>query len=313
MKRIPVRTLVAFIIFVLVTINRYYNEDDAGFAQAKTEMQAQYLESDIGSTRFRVFGHDNRPTVVLIHGFNGYLESWEPNIEPLVRSGYRVIAYDMWGRGLTSRPRVDLDLGQFRAQLASLIQYLGARNVVLMGSSFGCVVATDYALNYPDQVEKLVLIGPAGWPSPNDSHWLNFPLLADVVFHYFGKFLLRPKVEAYFYKEKSAWALNAWDRYASYPGFTRSALSTLRHSPVTDYTEGWAKLGAVGKPTLFVWGKQDVTFPYANKDRASELIPHARIVGIDNAAHWVNIEKSDEVNSIVLAFLNGTKPFTARQ
>ena len=95
----------------------------------------------------------------------------------------------------------------------------------------------------------------------------------------------------------------AWEQYASYPGFTRAALSTLRHAPVTDYTEGWRQLGALSVPTLFIWGKQDASFPYANKDKVAALIPHAQVLGIDGAAHWVNIEKPAEVNAAVGAFL----------
>jgi pimeloyl-ACP methyl ester carboxylesterase len=62
-------------------------------------------------------------------------------------------------------------------------------------------------------------------------------------------------------------------------------------------------LGELGKPTLFVWGKQDVSFPYSNASKAAVLVPQAEIVGIDGAAHWVNIEQADKTNAAVLAFL----------
>jgi pimeloyl-ACP methyl ester carboxylesterase len=296
-------TLATIATFALVTTWSYFWDDNTALEAAQRASSERYLKSEMGNTRYQVFGDENRPTIVLIHSFNGYLESWTPNIDSLVKAGYRVVAYDLWGRGLTSRPRVNLSLPVFRAQLGALLNEIGAKRVILMGSSFGCVVASDYALSYPDQVETLLLIGPAGWPSSQDSQFIHVPLVADLAFHFFGKQLLRPIVEAYFYKEPTGWALDAWDKYATYPGFTRSALSTLRYAPVTDYTDGWRKLGSLGKPTLFVWGKHDVSFPYTNTEKVAVLIPHAKVVGIEGAAHWVNIEKAAAVNAAVVEFL----------
>jgi pimeloyl-ACP methyl ester carboxylesterase len=78
----------------------------------------------------------------------------------------------------------------------------------------------------------------------------------------------------------------------------------LRHAPLYDYTEGWTELGVLGKPTLFVWGELDVSFPFSNAEKAAALIPHSKIVGIKEAAHWVNIEKPALVNEAVISFLN---------
>ncbi|MBC7929434.1 MAG: alpha/beta hydrolase, partial [Rubrivivax sp.] len=237
--------------------------------------------------------------------FNGFLEAWNPNIEHLVKAGYRVVAYDLWGRGLSSSPRVDLSLTVFRDQLNAIITRSGANKVHLVGSSFGCVIAADYALHDPGSVEKLVLIGPAGFPSEGDktSTLLNAPILGDVLFHYFGERILKAKVDEYFFNEKADWAIEKWEKYAKYPGFTRSALSTLRHSPVLDYTEGWRRQGALGKPTLFIWGKQDVSFPFSNTEKVAALMPHAEIVAIEAAAHWLNIEKPFQVNEAMVSFL----------
>jgi pimeloyl-ACP methyl ester carboxylesterase len=279
-------------------------EDTDGFNAARRNPADLYLESPLGATRYRIYGNPDRPTVVLLHGFNGYLESWSPNIAALVNEGYRVVAYDLWGRGLSSRPRVDLTLAVFDDQLATLLEHLGTTRAVLMGSSFGCVIAADYALKHPESVDKLVLVGPAGWPSDHDTQWIKLPVLGDLVFHLAGRQLLRPKVEAYFRRDPVPWAMDAWDRYAAYPGFTRAALSTLRFSPVTDYTDGWRRLGTLDKPILFIWGKQDVSFPYANTDKVATLIPHAKVIGLDEAAHWVNIEQADAFNAAVSAFLH---------
>ena len=282
-------------------------QDVAALDAARTIAADPIIQLDLGSTRYRIEGPDDGPTVVLIHSFNGYLESWEPNVKALTDAGYRVLRYDLWGRGLSARPDVDLSLAVFRKQLRDLLAHLGGgEQVSLVGASFGCVIAADYAQNYPKQVSHLVLMGPAGWPTEgfDAASLLSIPVLGDAVFGYFGQQLLRPRVRAYFRDPSShAWALEIWERYAAQPGSNAAALSTLRHSPVKDFTAGWKALGELNAPTLFVWGKQDVSFPYSNAQKAKALVPHAKIVAVDDAAHWVNIEQAERSNAALLAFL----------
>ena len=264
------------------------------------------IESAAGVTRYQIFGARNTKTVILIHSFNGFLESWDPNIDSLVNAGYRVVVYDLFGRGLSDRPRVNYDLRLFRNQLASVIREVGAEKVHLVGSSFGSVIASDYANHHFEKVASLIMVGPAGWPNENGrNRLLDIPIVGELVFHYFGQQILRPKVEAYLFNlSKFHEVVEQWATFASYPGFMRSALSTLRYSPVLDYTDGWKKLGNLNKPTMFIWGKQDVSFPYSNTAKVSKLIPHAKIVSIEDAAHWVNIEQAKEVNNAIALFLS---------
>jgi len=293
-------------IFSLVTFYQYYNEDTSALEDARAVSGLALIQSAAGITRYKVFGERNTPTVILIHSFNGFIESWNPNISALVNAGYRVVAYDLFGRGLSDRPYVNYDLKLFRNQLDSVLKKIGAKNIHLIGSSFGCVIASDYANQHPEKTESLTMIGPAGWPEEGGRNPLiDLPIVSELAFHYFGKQILKPKVEAYFFNPLQHYSvLEEWDNFASYPGFTRSALSTLKHSPVLDYMAGWQQLGELDKPTLFIWGKQDVSFPFSNTKRLRKLIPHAKIIGIDDAAHWVNIEQAELVNSEIIKFLN---------
>ncbi len=296
----------ASILFGTTTLYRYYNEDTKAIEEARALDKSALIKSQVGVTRYKVFGQENSPVVVLIHSFNGFLESWNPNISALVNAGYKVIAYDLFGRGLSDRPRVKYDLSLFRNQLNVVLKELGVDNAHLVGSSFGCVIASDYSYHYPEKVDGLIMIGPAGWPDEGGQNpMLNIPILSDLVFHYLGMNILKPKVEAYFVEPlKYADTIQQWSRFASYPGFTRSALSTLKHSPVLDYTSGWEKQERLKTPTLFIWGKQDASFSFDNVKKLPKLIPHAKVVGVDNAAHWVNIEQAEVVNTTIVEFLN---------
>ena len=293
-------------VFSVITLYQYYLEDLSDLEAARTASNSEFIKSDFGLTRYQVFGEDNAPTVILIHSFNGFIESWKPNIEALVKAGYRVVAYDLFGRGLSDRPNTKYDLSLFRNQLDLVIKEVGANKAHLVGSSFGCIIASDYANRYPERVESLVMVGPAGWPQEDGpSPLLGIPIVSDLAFHYFGESILRPTVEAYLLKpSKNSQVIREWARYAGYPGFTRAALSTLRNSPVLDYLAGWEQLAVLNKPTLFIWGKQDVSFPFSNSKMLDKLVPHAKVIGIDEAAHWVNIEKAELVNSNIVDFLN---------
>lgn len=263
----------------------------------------RFHEGQTGITRYRVSGEGK--TVILIHAFNGYLESWDPNVSELVKAGFKVVTYDLWGRGLSDRPLINYELADFRIQLREIVELSGGGSVYLVGASFGSVVAADYALHYPDQVKKVVFIGPAGWPGDtgNEDAFLALPFLPDMIFGLFGRQIIEPIVEAYLHDPKAhQWAIDRWSEYASLPSFGRVALRTMRNSPVRDYTEGWSAFGSLNKPNIFIWGKQDISFPVENSIKAKLLVPNTKVIEVEDAAHWVNIENPRIVNGAIIDF-----------
>jgi len=301
------RILLLLLIITLILTYNYFNEDTAEFEIAQNNSNDDYLELKLGKMRYKIYGSEHKKTLILIHGFNGYMECWNPNINSLLDAGYKVVLYDLWGRGLSDRPRIDLNIEVFRNQLNDLIDFINSDVVSLIGSSFGCVIASDYTMNYPNKIDKLVFVGPAGWPSKENtpSSMIHVPILSQTIFHLFGQKILKPKVENYLYDKKNYnWAIKHWEKYANYPGYTRSALSTLKNSPVIDYLSGWKKIGKMEKPILFIWGKNDVSFPFSNTEKAKKLIPSSNIVAIENSAHWVNIEQPQFVNNAIISYLN---------
>lgn len=291
--------------FSLFTLYRYFNEDMSVLQNARNEAGVSLIDAAQGSTRYQEYGDSANPTVILIHSFNGFIESWQPNIKALVDAEYHVVVYDLLGRGLSDRPRVKYDLTLFRKQLQTVLNTVKKQKVHLIGSSFGAVIATDFTLHYPEKVGELIMVGPAGWPDKNGRNFLlDVPVIGELVFHYFGTSILLPKVKEYFQNaELHSEMIEKWQYFASFPGFMRSALSMLRHSPVLDFSEGWKSLGKLNKPVLFIWGKQDVSFPFSNTKKIPNLIPLAKILGIEKAAHWVNVEQPMQVNKAIISFL----------
>lgn len=268
---------------------------------------AQTVKSKHGLTRYQTWGNPKHPTVVLIHSFNGYLETWQTNVDALVAAGFHVVAYDLFGRGLSDRPLRPYTLALFHEQLDALRAELDLKTPVqLVGSSFGCVLASDYAVKNPQAVSSLVLTGPAGWPKGQEQlqQLVQTPFVGEYIFFYAGKAMLQSKINGYLLNgDRYDWTDDYWTVYQQFPGVTRSALSTLRHSPVLDNTRGWKALGNTQLPVLMIWGRQDSSFPYANATIAKQWIPQAKIIAIDGAEHWVNIDQAEETNQAMIDFL----------
>ncbi len=105
----------------------------------------------------------NGGTVVLLHGKNFCAATWESAISALTRAGYRVIAPDQIGFCKSSKPeRYQFSLAQLASNTHALLQKLGIERAVVVGHSMGGMVATRFALQYPQHTEQLVLVNPIG-------------------------------------------------------------------------------------------------------------------------------------------------------
>ena len=105
----------------------------------------------------------NGHTVLLLHGKNFPASYWEPTIRFLSARGYRVIAPDQIGFGKSSKPaHYQYSFQQFARNTDAVLDAAGVARVSVVGHSMGGMLATRYALMYPDRVEKLVLVNPIG-------------------------------------------------------------------------------------------------------------------------------------------------------
>ncbi len=105
----------------------------------------------------------NGHTVVLLHGKNFSASYWEPTIRFLSARGYRVIAPDQIGFGKSSKPaRYQYSFQQLASNTGAVLDAAGVTRVSVVGHSMGGMLATRFALMYPDRVEKLALVNPIG-------------------------------------------------------------------------------------------------------------------------------------------------------
>ena len=99
--------------------------------------------------------------LLLLHGMAGSSQTWRSVIKPLSRR-FRVIAPDLPGHGESTKPRSDYSLGAFAVLLRDLLGELGVTRATIIGHSLGGGVAMQFAYQFPERTERLILVGSGG-------------------------------------------------------------------------------------------------------------------------------------------------------
>jgi pimeloyl-ACP methyl ester carboxylesterase len=264
-----------------------------------------YIRLGAGVTHYELAGPKDAPTVVLVHGFSVPYFIWDPVFNALTVAGFRVLRYDLYGRGLSDRPDARYDPDLFDQQL---FQLLGALNISepidIVGLSMGGPITTNFAVRHPANVRKVVLFDPAygkGSPPP----WqLRTPLLGDFIIDVqIAPTMADSQREDFVHPERYPDYFAKYAPQMRYKGFRRAILSTICNFFPVDNTGAFAQLGMSGKPVLLVWGRADQTVPYSLSDEVRKAIPHAEFHPIDDAGHVPFYEHPEVVNPILIDFL----------
>src|SRR6185369_3876400 len=121
---------------------------------------SRFVDVDGVRVHYQEAGDPKAPALVLIHGFASSTLVWSKVFLKLAEAGYRVIALDMLGYGYSAKPRNgEYTIAGQAKLLMRLLDALGIPRAVIIGSSYGGAVAATCALDYPERVEKLVLVG----------------------------------------------------------------------------------------------------------------------------------------------------------
>ena len=247
--------------------------------------------------------------IVLIHGFSVPYFIWDPTFEFLVRSGFRVLRYDLFGRGLSDRPRVRYDIHLFVRQLKDLLDALGIKEPVhLAGLSMGGPISAAFMDKFPERVKSHILVDPAG-AKPIPLSWTlkaaKLPIVAELVLGLFGgESLVKGIASDFFSHGLIKQFQNNYRIQMRYKGFIRAILSTIRNGMLDSFYETYQRVGKLKKPTLLFWGRNDTTVPFEDSRAILSAISHAEFHPIENCGHIPHYEKPAEFNPILLKFLN---------
>jgi pimeloyl-ACP methyl ester carboxylesterase len=271
---------------------------------------SQFIQlSDGVRLHMRDEGPRDAPVIILAHGSNASLHTWEPWVASL-KGKWRVVSFDFPAHGLTGPSASGIYNGANYVRVVDeLATHLKIDRFVLAGNSMGGGVAWRYALAHPNKVAGLVLVDAAGFPRKGDGKApLVFRLArAPVIGEVFSRVTNRSMLEANLKQvivDDSLVTPQMVERYYDLlmrEGNRNATLARLRAGP--DEPEAYKSIGTITAPTLVLWGDLDPWIPVADATRFATAIKDSQVVTYPNTGHLPQEERASETASAVAAFL----------
>ena len=286
----------------------YLGETEDLDDHARACCPGEFVQVENGFTHYQLAGPRSGQPVVLVHGFSVPYFIWDPTFQFLSSRGFRVLRYDLFGRGLSDRPRIRYTIDLFCKQLRDVLDTLAIEGPVhLIGLSMGGPITATYASRFPGRVKRLVLIDPAGAREVKlgiGFKGATLPGLGELLFGLFGgEALIKGIAADFFGPDLVAQFQEKYWIQMRYKGFKRAILSTIRNGMLGDFATIYRELGQQNLPTLLVWGENDRTIPPSQSEVIRALIPSIEFHCIRNSGHVPHFEQPDEVNRILAKFL----------
>lgn len=263
-------------------------------------------------------GPEDGPLALLLHGFPECWYSWRHQIPVLAKAGYRTVAVDQRGYNLSDKPRgvEHYQIDRLTGDVTALLRALGRERAVLIAHDWGGMVAWRFAIDYPEAVERLVVMNaphPVSFAKALRSDrsqqlkswyilvfqlpWLPEALLA-----------LSPAASArllfrYTAVRRDAFSdadLEMMAAALAQPGAARCMVDWYR---AAFRFRAAGKTKAVEAPTLLIWAEDDVALGKSLASGLERGVRNLRVRFLPRCGHWVQSEAPDEVNEWMLAFL----------
>ena len=273
----------------------------------------------------RLHGHDityrsagSGPTLLLVHGIAGSAATWD-DVLPWLAERSHVIAPDLPGHGGSAKPRGDYSLGAYASGLRDLLDVLGLERATVVGHSLGGGVAMQFAYQFPQRCERLVLVSSGGLgrevhailraAALPGAEWI-LPLLCaagvrDAV-DGVARFLARSGLRA------GPDLQEAWRGFCSLADSDgrQAFIHTLRTIVDTDGQRVSATdrlYLAAEVPTMIVWGERDRMIPASHARAAHQAIPGSRLEIFADAGHFPHREEPRRFVELLVDFLRSTE------
>lgn len=257
-----------------------------------------------GVTHYQWLGGVRGPVVVCIHGLTTPSPVWYAIAGGLAKLGYRVLVYDLYGRGFSDAPRGAQDGEFFATQLADLLDHQGlTEDVTLMGYSMGGSIATHFAASHPNRVRRLILLASGGvWLREDKVTEASrrMSLLGDWLHAVVGarrdRQRLRRQLGQVFDVEGIIELQLA--EYQS-RGFLRSVLCSRRHM-LNDFQEDQHRtIGREGIPVIGIWAERDEVIPLKSLGTLTQWNRSVRQEVISEADHRVGYTHAAQVVKVL--------------
>lgn len=265
--------------------------------------KGNYVQAGPIRMHYLEFGDKGAPVIVFLHGSGPGNSSWANfylNAEVFAQAGFHVILPDMIGFGYSDKPT---DLGDYRLDLfcdtlLAGLKAIGITKSSFVGNSLGGGVAIQIALNHPDLVEKLILMGP-GCLNPQEDYW-PMPGIQKMM-EINAKGITREsqaEVLRLFTHDPADVTTELIEmRWAIAQNQPKTVLSTMKTPALGP------RMQELSHPILTFWGHNDQFMPESGKIFCMEANADSRFVEINACGHWVMIERPRMFNAASIDFL----------
>lgn len=286
--------------------SKEYDDFDYGFATKKVQVRnLQVAMIDEGQSD---------QVLVLIHGLGSYAKGWTRNIPELAKH-YRVIAVDLPGYGKSDKGFYPYTLPFYAQVLTEMLDALKIDKATFVGHSMGGQIAMVTSLLYPERVDKLVLVSPAGFEKFTDGEgaWMKKAMSPEFV-HDTAIRNIDTNLKANFYKlpPEAEFMITERIQMRGAKDFDAYCYAVSKNvAAMIDYPM-WDKLTRVKHETLIFFGDKDNLIPNSALHGGSteaiaqigaSQIPHNKLIMVPDCGHFVQFERPDVVNPAIVEFV----------
>jgi len=248
--------------------------------------------------------------IVLIHGTAASLHTWEAWVKELKQT-HRVISMDLPAYGLTG-PNKTSDYSQeyYAKFMHHFLEKLDVKKCILGGNSLGGAIAWRYALNYPTEVSKLILIDAAGYPMESKSVPVAFqlagmPVLKNLFKYVTPRFIVEKSIENV-YADKTKVEPELVDRYfnlALRAGNRQAFIERMSTFKTLLNDSTYLQIKNIKTPTLILWGDKDLLIPVTVAKNFHADLPNDTLVVLKNLGHTPMEENPKQSLQVLTNFL----------
>ncbi len=276
--------------------------------------QSQFLDLPAGSLHYLDEGPRDAPVLLLLHG-NPTWSFYYRHLVLALRDQYRVIVPDHLGCGLSDKPQnYPYNWLNHRENLAALLAHLQIERMNLIAHDWGGLIGLSYAAENPEKIDRITLFNTAGFaiPVPRRIRYLRFNLIGWLFIRWFNGFINGGFLFATQKRQRFTQLIKRGYRLPYDTLAHRAAILHFIHDipleadhpqrPMLASLERY--LPTIRCPMQIIWGMQDFCFTPQVLKTWRERCPHAEVVEIADAGHWVVEDAHEQIIPLLLQFLS---------